>query len=213
MVELLIEGTLQTLYMTFGSLLFSGLLGLPLGVLLFVTRKEGVFPKVKLHRTLEYLVNMTRSIPFIILMIAIIPLTRFIVGSAIGPTAAIVPLSVGAIPFIARLVEASLMEVDPGVIEAVKVMGATPFQLITKVLLPESLPSLINQFTNATITLVGYSAIAGVIGAGGLGDIAIRYGYHRYDNQTMMVTIIVLIILVQIIQSTGSLIAKKIDKR
>lgn len=213
MVELLIEGTFQTLFMTFGSLFFSYLFGLPLGILLYITRKDGVFPKVVLNRSLEYLVNMTRSIPFIILMIAVIPFTRLLVGTTIGPIGAIVPLSLGAIPFVARLVESSLLEVDKGVIEAVKVMGATPWQMITKVLVPEALPSLVHQLSITTITLISYTAIAGVIGAGGLGDIAIRYGYYRYDTQTMLITVVILIILVQVVQSTCTYLAKKIDKR
>lgn len=210
---MLLEGLGETLYMTFVSALFAYVLGLPLGILLIVTDKNGLRPVPALNAILGWVINIGRSIPFIILMVAIIPFTRAIVGKAIGPTAAIVPLVVAAAPFVARMVETSLKEIDPGVVEAARTMGATDWQIIYKVLLPESVPSLVRGGSITTITLIGYSAMAGAVGGRGLGDIAIRYGYHRYQDDMMIITIVMLVIIVQVIQSVFSLIAKLIDKR
>ncbi len=210
---MLLEGLGETLYMTFFSALFAYVLGLPLGILLVVTDKKGLRPMPVLNAVLGWVINIGRSIPFIILMVAIIPFTRAIVGKAIGPTAAIVPLVVAAAPFVARMVETSLKEIDPGVVEAARTMGATHWQIIYKVLLPESIPSLVRGGSITTITLIGYSAMAGAVGGRGLGDIAIRYGYHRYQYDMMIITIVLLVILVQVIQSLFSLTAKLIDKR
>ncbi|MGL5978364.1 MAG: methionine ABC transporter permease [Erysipelotrichaceae bacterium] len=213
MIGLLWEGTFQTLYMVFGSLILSFAFGLPLGILLFITREDGVFEKITLHRVLEYLVNIVRSIPFVILMVWMFPFTRVLVGTSIGPSAAIVPLTIGAIPFVARLVETSLCEVDAGMIEAARVMGGNPWQIVTRVLLPEALPSLVKQCGIVSITLVAYSAMAGLVGAGGLGDIAIRYGLYRYESSVMNITLVIIIVLVQLMQSSCNWAAKKIDKR
>lgn len=210
---MLLEGLGETLYMTFFSALFAYVLGLPLGILLVVTDKKGLRPMPVLNAVLGWVINIGRSIPFIILMVAIIPFTRAIVGKAIGPTAAIVPLVVAAAPFVARMVETSLKEIDPGVVEAARTMGATHWQIIYKVLLPESIPSLVRGGSITTITLIGYSAMAGAVGGRGLGDIAIRYGYHRYQYDMMIITIVLLVILVQVVQSLFSLTAKLIDKR
>ncbi|MGL5540121.1 MAG: methionine ABC transporter permease [Erysipelotrichaceae bacterium] len=213
LLELLMEGTFQTMYMVLGSLVLSFAFGLPLGVFLYITRSEGVFPKQRLNRVLEYLVNIVRSIPFVILMVWMFPLTRLLVGTSIGASAAIVPLTFGAIPFVARLVETSLLEIDKGMVEAARVMGATPVQIVSKVLLPEAFPSLVKQCGIVAITLMAYSAMAGLVGAGGLGDIAIRYGLYRYESTMMNYTIVVIIVLVQLMQSSCNWAAKKIDKR
>ncbi len=210
---MLLEGTGSTLYMTFAATLFAYLIGLPLGVLMILTAKDGIRPHPVLNSILGWVINIGRSIPFIILIVALIPFTRLITGTSIGPTAAIVPLVIGAAPFVARLVETSLKEVDPKVIEAAQTMGATGWQIVWKVLLPESIPSLIRGTSISTITLIGYSAMAGTVGGGGLGDIAIRYGYQRYQQDVMIVTIILLVIIVQIIQFLFGLLAKAIDKR
>lgn len=207
------QGSLETLYMTALSTLFAYLVGLPLGILLIITAKNGIHPMKTIHDLLSWLINIGRSIPFIILMVALMPFTQFITGKMIGTTATVVPLVIAAAPFIARLVESSVEELDRGVIEAAKTMGATNWQIIYKVILPETIPSLIRGASITTITLIGYSAMAGALGGGGLGDIAIRYGYNRYQNDVMFATIIILIIIVQIVQYLFHLSAKKIDKR
>jgi D-methionine transport system permease protein len=212
-LSLLINASAETLYMVLIASLIAIALGLPLGVLLYVTRKNNISANATLHQTLATLVNMTRSIPFVILMIAVIPLTRLLVGSSIGTNAAIVPLSLCAIPFIARVVENALLEVNKGLIEAAIAMGATYKQIIRKVLIPEALPSIINGITLTVINLIGYSAMAGAIGGGGLGDLAIRYGYQRFDINMMLMTIAIMILFVQIVQYIGDAVAKKFAHR
>ena len=211
--DILLTGIYETLYMVGLSTLFAYVIGLPLGILLYITDKDGIRPRPVLNSVLGWVVNIGRSIPFIILMIALVPFTRLVIGTSIGSTAAIVPLLIAAAPFVARMVESSLHELDPGTIEAARTMGATDMQIITKVLIPESIPSLIRGFSITTITLIGYSAMAGAVGGGGLGSIAIMYGYHRYQYDVMIITIILLIIIVQIIQLLFNLLANKIDKR
>ncbi len=212
-LPLFLKGTAETLYMTFGSALFAYLFGLPLGVLVVITRKDGILPRPRINAVLEWIVNIGRSVPFLILMVAMIPVTRFVAGKAIGPTAAIVSLVTAAVPFVARMVEGSLSEVDRGVLEAARTMGATTWDIILHVYLPESLPSLVRGVSLTTITLMGYSAMGGACGTGGLGDIAIRFGYHRYQYDMMAATIVLLILFVQIIQSVFSFLSKKIDRR
>lgn len=209
----LLTGFGDTLYMVAISLLFSALIGLPLGILLVITRKGHILDNRWIFNILNPIINILRSVPFIILLVAIIPLTRLIVGSAIGTTAAIVPLVFYAAPYIARLVENSLLEVDKGIIEAAQSMGATVPQIIFKFLIPEGLSSLILTFTTATIGLVGASAMAGAVGAGGVGDLAITYGYQRFDTMTMIVTVAALVIIVQLLQSTGNMVSKQIRRR
>lgn len=211
--DILIKGTLETLYMTTLSVLFAYIIGLPLGVLVVITDKKGIMPHTILNAIIGWIVNIGRSIPFIILMIALIPFTKFIVGKSIGSTAAIVPLVIGAAPFVARLIESSLHELDYSLIESAKAMGCNKWQIITKVMLPEATPSIVRGISITTITLIGYSAMGGAVGAGGLGDIAIRYGYHRYEYGIMFITIIILIIIVQLIQFIFNILAKKIDKK
>lgn len=211
--QLVWDGTLETLYMVFVSLLIAVLLGIPLGILTAVTRKGHILSNGIINRVLNSIINLGRSIPFIILMVSIIPLTRLIVGTSIGTTAAIVPLAVAAIPFVGRIVDNALLEISPGVIEAAKSMGATPVQIIFKVLLPESLPSLILGITLTMINLIAYSAMAGAVGGGGLGDIAIRYGYQRFKIGVMIETIVILVLLVQIIQWIGNKLAAYFDHR
>lgn len=211
--DVLIEGIIDTLYMVTVSTLFAYLIGLPLGVLLFTTARGGIHENASVNRVLGWAVNIGRSIPFIILIVALIPFTRLVVGKAIGATAAIVPLVIGSAPFVARLVEQSLEEVDTGVIEAAKCMGADRFHIIVHVLLGESVPSLIRGFSITAITLIGYSAMAGAVGAGGLGDIAIRYGYHRYQPDVMLFTLVLMIIIVCIIQFIFGFAANRIDKK
>ena len=213
MINLLIKSFWETCYMVFASTLLSALIGVPLGVILTVTRKNHILPNPAINSVLGAIVNAARSTPFIILMVAIIPLTRMIVGSSIGTTAAIVPLTISAAPFIARIIESSLLEINPGIIEAAQAMGASPMQIITKVLLPEALHSIVLGITLAIISLIGYSAMAGCVGGGGLGDIAIRYGYYRYQTSIMIVTVVLLVVLVQIFQSIGMFLAAKLDKR
>ncbi len=204
----------ETLYMTVLSTLFAILLGLPLGVLLVVGDKGGILPLPRpLMATIGVLVNALRSVPFLILMVLVIPLTRFITGTSIGTTAAIVPLTIAAFPFVARLVEGSLREVDPNLIEAAQSMGATPFQIITKVLIPESIPSLISNATVALTTILGYGAMSGALGGGGLGKVAINYGYYRYRELVMFFCVLLLVLLVQLFQVLGTYLAKKLDKR
>lgn len=206
---LLVNASLATLYMVALSGLIATALGLPLGVLLYITRKGNIFEHPYLHQILAAMVNITRSIPFIILMIAVIPLTRLLIGTSIGTHAAIVPLTFAAIPFIARVVENALLEVNKGLIEAATAMGATTFQIITKIALPEALPGIINGLTLTVVSLIGYSAMAGAVGGGGLGDLAIRYGYHRFDVSMIFMTIIIMIVFVQVIQFMGDNLAKK----
>lgn len=212
MISLLIKSFWETGYMVVASAILASLIGIPLGIILTVTRKGHILPNAAINSVLGVIVNATRSTPFIILMVAIIPLTRMLVGSSIGTTAAIVPLTISAAPFIARVIESSLLEIDPGVIEAAQSMGASPLQIISKVLLPESLHSIVLGITLAVIALIGYSAMAGVLGGGGLGDLAIRYGYQRFQPDVMIVTVIILILLVQLIQYLGDTISKKLNK-
>ena len=213
MISMIWWGLLQTLYMTLASTLISYVLGIPMGVILVACDKDGVKPLPIVHKILDIIVNITRSIPFLILLIAVIPITRFITGTTIGSNATIVPLVMAAAPFIARMVESSLREVDKGLIEASVSMGASPFQVICKVLLPEAKPSLIVGAAISTTTILGYSAMAGIVGGGGLGDIAIRYGYYRYENGVMIVTVVLLVLVVQVFQEIGMKIAEKQDKR
>lgn len=213
LIDLLIEALGQTLTMVFVSGLIGFVIGIPLGVILHLTKKNGLLENTTINNILGIIVNIGRSIPFIILLVAIIPFTRFVVGSSIGTAAAIVPLAVGAIPFIARLVEGALLEIPSGLVEAAQSMGATPLQIIQKVLLPEALPGIINAVTITLVTLVSYSAMAGTVGGGGLGDVGIRYGYQRFDGTVMAITVVVLIILVQIIQSVGDYLVKRFDHR
>lgn len=212
-ITLLKQPFLETIYMLSVSTLLTVLIGLPLGTILVITSKDHIMPIKSVNSVLSYIVNMTRSFPFIILMIVIFPLTKFLVGKRIGTTAAIVPLVFAAVPFFARLVETSLREIPWGVIEASLSMGATTMQTIVKVMLPEAMSSIVLAVTTTIIGLIGYSAMAGSIGGGGLGDLAIMYGYQRYQTNIMISTVIVLIILVQFIQSAGNMIAKKLDKK
>ena len=213
MVDMLLQGTADTLYMTLMSTLFGYVIGLPVGIVLTITDKEGVRPNSLIYRILDIIVNIMRSIPFLILLILVIPLTRLIVGKAYGPSATIVPLVIAAAPFIGRMVESSLKEVDKGVIEAAQSMGAGTGSIICRVLLPEARTSLLYGVTIVIGTILGYSAMAGIVGGGGLGDIAIRYGYYRYQAAIMWITIIVLVILVQILQEIGIKLAAKLDNR
>lgn len=206
--------TLQTLAMVFVSTVFSIILGLPLGILLCVTDPaSGIMPKPVLYQVLTRIVNALRSFPFMILMILLFPLSRFIVGSSIGTVATMVPLSIAAAPFVARIIETSLKEVDLGVVQAARAMGSTNFQIIVKVLLPEALPSLVSGITLTIINLIGYSAMAGVIGGGGLGDLAIRYGYQRNQPLVMIPAVIIILILVEVIQLIGSKISNNLLAR
>lgn len=212
MIELLIKSFWETGYMVVASTVLASLIGIPLGIILTVTRNGHILPNAVINSVLGVIVNATRSTPFIILMVAIIPLTRMLVGSSIGTTAAIVPLTISAAPFIARVIESSLLEIDHGVIEAAQSMGASPKQIIYKVLLPESLHSIVLGITLAVIALIGYSAMAGVLGGGGLGDLAIRYGYQRFQPDVMIVTVVILILMVQLIQFIGDTLSKKLNK-
>ncbi len=212
-INLLLVGTAQTLYITVASTLFSYLLGVPLGVLLYITAQNGLHPHKTINTVVGFAVNMLRSAPFIILLLTLIPITRFIVGTTIGSTAVIFPLVIAATPFVGRMVEASLREVDSGVIEAAQSMGCSNLQIICKVLLSEALPSLLIGATIATTTILGYSAMAGFVGGGGLGTIAINYGLYRYETGVMLVTLALLIAIVQIFQAVGVRFANKIDKR
>lgn len=213
MITMLVDGTVDTLYMTLMSTLFGYVLGLPMGILLAVSDKEGIRPNGFVYKILDFIANLVRSIPFLILLILVIPLTKLIVGQSYGPSATIVPLVIAAAPFIGRMVESSLKEVDRGVIEAAMSMGAGTPTIIWKVLLAEARTSLLVGVTIAVGTILGYSAMAGVVGGGGLGDIAIRYGYYRYQTDVMLVTIVILVLLVQILQGLGMLLSKKMDKR
>ncbi|MGR6840370.1 methionine ABC transporter permease [Aliivibrio wodanis] len=211
--KLLLNATGETLYMVAVAGIVGFAIGIPLGVILHITKKGGLMENTTFNSVLGAIVNVGRSVPFLVLMVAIIPVTKLIVGSFIGTTAAIVPLTIGAIPFVARLIEGALIEVPSGLVEAAQSMGATPLQIITKVLLPEALPTILNSVTITLVTLVSYSAMAGTVGGGGLGDVAIRYGFHRYDLTIMAVTVVMLIVLVQIIQSVGDNLVKKVDHR
>lgn len=212
-INMIIKGIGETLYMTLVSTLIGYLFGIPMGVLLAVSDKEGLRPNAALYKVLDVIANIVRSVPFLILLILIQPFTRLIIGKSYGSSATIVPLVVAAIPFIGRMVESSLKEVDTGVIEAARSMGASDLRIIMKVLLVEARTSLITGATIAVGTILGYSAMAGCIGGGGLGDIAIRYGYYRYQVDIMVVTVVLLVLLVQIFQSVGMAIANRLDKR
>lgn len=212
-ISMIIEGIGGTIKMTLASTFFGYVLGLPLGILLTVTGAGGIRPNGIIYKILDVITNILRSIPFLILMLLVIPLTRFIVGRSYGSTATIVPLTVAAAPYIARMVESSLKEVDQGVIEAAQSMGASVWEIITKVILPEARTSLVVNATIVTTTILGYSAMAGACGGGGLGDIAIRYGYQRWQPDMLIVTVILLVILAQMIQMIGMFISRKIDRR
>ena len=212
-LPLLAKALGETLYMVIISMVISSAIGIPLGVLLHVSAEGEILDAPLLNRAVGAVVNAVRSVPFIILMVAIIPLTRLIVGSAIGTTAAMVPLVIASVPFIGRQVETSLREVPRGLVEAALSMGATPIQIITRVLLPESMPGIVSQLTTVIIALVGESAMAGAIGGGGLGDLAIRYGYQRFRPDIMIATVVILIVLVQLVQFLGNTLAARLDKR
>ena len=212
-LAMMAEGTGATLYMTLMSTLFGYILGLPMGIILVVTAPKGLRPNQVIYRILDVIVNITRSIPFLILMILIMPFTRILVGKTYGTTATIVPLALAAAPFIARMVESSLLEVDHGVIEAAQSMGANLWTIIWKVLLAEARTSLIVGATIALGTILGSSAMAGTIGGGGLGDIAMRYGYYRYQADIMIIAVVLLVLLVQILQVIGTILSKKLDRR
>ena len=213
MLPLLTKALGETVYMVVVSMIVASLIGIPLGVLLATTAKGQILECMPLNRTIGAVVNALRSIPFIILMVAIIPFTRFIVGTSIGTTAAMVPLVLASIPFIGRQVETSLREVPAGLVEAALSMGATPYQIVRRVLLPESMPSIVAQLTTVVIALVGESAMAGAIGGGGLGDLAIRYGYQRFRPDIMIATVVILIVLVQIVQFLGNRLANGLNKK
>lgn len=212
-IKMLLEGIRDTVYMTVASTFFGYVIGLPMGIALTVTDKDGLKPNSAIYRVLDVISNIVRSIPFLILLILLIPFTRFVVGKSYGSTATIVPLIICAAPYIARLVESSLKEVDKGVVEAAKSMGANNFQIVTKVLLVEGRTSLITGATIAMGTILGYSAMAGTVGGGGLGDIAVRYGYYRWQTDIMIITVILIILLFQLFQNVGMKIAAKLDKR
>lgn len=212
-VTMIENGIVETLYMALVSTFFGYLFGLPMGVLLCITDKDGLKPNRVIYKILDVIANIVRSIPFLILLILLIPFTRLILGKSYGSTATIVPLVAAAIPFIARMVESSLKEVDAGVVEAARAMGAGTFRIIVKVLLVEGRTSIITGATIAIGTILGYSAMAGAVGGGGLGDIAVRYGYYRYQTDIMIVTVVLLVLTVQIFQSVGMFIAKHLDKR
>ncbi len=212
-IELMIQGLGETLLMVALSSTLAVVFGIPLGVILVTTSEGHILENTFINKVLGMVVNATRSIPFIILMVAIIPFTRLVAGTSIGTTAACVPLTLAAIPFLARLVETSIREISSGVIEAAQSMGASPFQIVRKVLLPEALPTIIDNITVLIVNLISYSAMAGAVGGGGLGDIAIRYGYQRFQADVMIVTIIILVVLVQLIQSLGDMISRKVNKK
>jgi D-methionine transport system permease protein len=212
-VEMIKQGIIETIYMTLFSSFLAYVFGLPLGILLVITDKDGIAPLRIVNIVLGTIINIIRSVPFIILLIAVIPLTRAIIGTTLGSTATVIPLVIASAPYVARLVEASLKEVDGGVIEAAQSMGASVMEIIVKVLIPESMPALISGAAIAVTTILGYSAMSGFVGGGGLGDIAIRYGYYRYENEIMFVTVAILIIIVQIFQEVGNRWTKHSDKR
>lgn len=210
--NMILNSTLETLYMVFFSTIFSLIIGFPIGILLVITKKGGILEKEHLNKILEFLINTFRSFPFIILMILVFPLSRFIVGTTIGSTAAIVPLSISAAPFVARMIEGALNEVDKGLIEASSSMGADNWTIIFRVMIPETMPHIIHGITVTIISLVGFSAMAGTIGAGGLGDLAIRFGYQRFKLDIMIYSVIVIIILVQLIQTFGNYLVNRVKK-
>ncbi len=212
-IKMLLEGIKDTLYMTLGSVIIGYIVGLPLGILLYVTNEKGLRPNRLVYRIFDFVCNIIRSIPFLILLILLIPFTRFVVGQSYGSTATIVPLVICAAPYIARVVESSLNDVDTGVIEAARSMGASNMQIIMKVLLVEARTSLMTGFTITTGLLLGYSAMSGTVGGGGLGDIAVRYGYYRWQTDIMIITVILLIVIFQIIQNLGTNISMRFDKR
>ncbi len=213
LLSLLLQGSKETIYMVFLAVFFAYLVGIPVGVILFLTDKRGILECKIVNSSLGMIVNFLRSVPFIILLVAILPLTRLIAGTTIGSSATVVPLVVSAAPFIARMVESSLKEVDSGIIEAAQAMGSSTWQIVLKVLLSEARPSLMVGCTIAITTILGYSAMAGFTGGGGLGAIAINYGYYRYDTKTMLMTVVVLVLIVQFFQEVGMRITNKIDKR
>lgn len=213
LVSLLLIGTRETLYMVFLSAIIAFLLGVPIGVLLVVSDKGGIFPLLKVNRIVALIINIIRSMPEMILIIILLPLAKLIVGTTLGANAAIVSISIGSAPFLARIIENSLKEVEFGKIEAAESMGATPFEIIKKVLLPEALPSIIRGLTIAVIGIIGFTAIAGAIGAGGLGSLAIRFGYQRFRTDVLIGTVAILVIIVQAIQLVGDSIAKLINKK
>lgn len=212
-INMLVKGIWETIYMVFLSSALSYVIGIPLGIALVVTDKEGISPVPLFNKVLGLFINLLRSVPFIILLIMVLPITKFIVGKTIGSNATVVPLIIAAAPYVGRMVESSLKEVDAGVIEAAKSMGASTWQIIVKVLLPEAKPSLLVGAAISVTTILGYSAMAGFTGGGGLGDIAIRYGYHRYQTDMMMVTVVLLVIIVQLIQEVAMRMSRKSDKR
>ena len=212
-IMMLLEGIKDTLYMTLTSTLIGYVIGLPMGILLTVTDKDGIHPNAAVYKVLDVIANLIRSVPFLILLIVLIPFTRFLIGRSYGPTATIVPLVIAAAPYIARMVESSLKEVDAGVIEAARSMGASNFTIVTKVMLVEARTSLIVGATISLGTILGYSEMAGTVGGGGLGDIAIRYGYTRWQTDIMIVTVILLVILFQIFQTIGMKLASNLDRR
>lgn len=212
-IMMLLEGIKDTLYMTLTSTLIGYVIGLPMGILLTVTDKDGIHPNTAVYKVLDVIANLIRSVPFLILLIVLIPFTRFLIGRSYGPTATIVPLVIAAAPYIARMVESSVKEVDAGVIEAARSMGASNFTIVTKVMLVEARTSLIVGATISLGTILGYSAMAGTVGGGGLGDIAIRYGYTRWQTDIMIVTVILLVILFQIFQTIGMKLASNLDRR
>ena len=212
-INMLVKGIWETIYMVFLSSALSYVIGIPLGIALVVTDREGISPVPLFNKVLGLIINLLRSVPFIILLIMVLPITKFIVGKTIGSNATVVPLIIAAAPYIGRMVESSLKEVDAGVIEAAKSMGASTWQIIVKVLLPEAKPSLLVGAAISVTTILGYSAMAGFTGGGGLGDIAIRYGYHRYQTDMLMVTVVLLVIIVQLIQEVAMRMSRKSDKR
>ena len=212
-ILMLLEGIKDTLYMTLTSTLIGYVIGLPMGILLTVTDKDGIHPNAAIYKVLDVIANLIRSVPFLILLIVLIPFTRFLIGKSYGPTATIVPLVIAAAPYIARMVESSLKEVDTGVIEAARSMGASNFTIVTKVMLVEARTLLLVGVTISLGTILGYSAMAGTVGGGGLGDIAIRYGYTRWQTDIMIVTVILLVILFQIFQTVGMKLASNLDRR
>lgn len=209
----LINSIGQTLYMVFFSTIFAIIIGLPIGILLFITEKDNIAENALVNVTLNTVTNIFRSIPFVILFVAILPFTRLVAGSAVGTRAAIVPLTIAAAPFFARVSESSFREIDRGLIESSLAMGTSNFQIVSRVLIPETLPSLVQSVTTTIINLVGYSAMVGAFGGGGLGDLAIRYGYYRFQTDIMVVCVIVIVVLVQVIQLIGNIISRKIDHR
>jgi len=213
MIDLVLKATLDTLYMVGVSGVISALVGIPLGVMLYVTRPQQILATPTLNWTLGAVTNIGRSIPFIILMVAIIPFTRMLVGSSIGTNAAAVPLTIAAIPFVARLVEGALNEIPPGLLEAAQSMGATPWQIITRVLIPEARGGIFTALTVTAVTLVSYSAMAGAVGGGGLGDLGIRYGYNRFNPTIMLITVVILVVMVQGFQSLGDYLVRKSDHK